>query len=103
MSSSRVVAEFSFSLTRQARILPLKLSMTAWRLIRMSVVSRITVASICQYSLGRVALKPSLGFARCTCLRGRFHPHSRSCRGAVGNESGDLQVQRLAKMATSHP
>ena len=44
----------------------------------MSVVSRITVASICQYSLGHVALKPSLGFARCTCLRGRFHPHSRS-------------------------
>ncbi len=43
----------------------------------MPVVSRITVASICQYSLGRVALRPVLGFAGCTRLRGRFHPRSR--------------------------
>ncbi len=43
----------------------------------MPVVSRITVASIFQYSLGPVALRPSLGFAGCTRLRGRFQPRSR--------------------------
>ncbi len=58
----------------------------------MPVVSRITVASICQYSLGRVVLRPSLGFAGCTCLRGRFHPHSRIILYQVFAEA--LRVKR---------
>ena len=43
----------------------------------MPVVSRITVASICQYSFGRFARSPSLGLAGCTRVRRRFNPRSR--------------------------